>query len=261
MKLDVSVYTNSGGREYNEDFADGCIEETEAFFVLADGLGGHIGGEQASSFVGETFVKAWRERAMKMPRTLWMKQQITCINHALIKLQDDCRKKMKSTVAALCLEDKKISWAYVGDSRIYYLTKEGITCLTKDHSVTYKKYLSREIEKEDIPFDEDRSSLLRAVGDAEHSIPDYEEMIKEEKGFQGDAFLLCSDGFWEYLREEEILIDYLKSQSAKDWGNLMLLRLMQRISPKSDNLTFIAIRVVEDAYHLEHDKRQGGDNR
>jgi serine/threonine protein phosphatase PrpC len=57
----------------------------------------------------------------------------------------------------------------------------------------------------------------------------------------GDAFLLCSDGVWEYLRDEEILIDLLKARNARKWAELLLLRLMNRISGENDNLTLLAL--------------------
>ena len=60
---------------------------------------------------------------------------------------------------------------------------------------------------------------------------------------EGDAFFLCSDGMWEYILDEEILVDYLKADSARTWAELLLLRVMERIPPKNDNLSLIAIVV------------------
>lgn len=90
-------------------------------------------------------------------------------------------------------------------------------------------------------FDEDCSRLLRAMGDEMHSIPECGTFGTDHLVMPGDAFLLCSDGFWEYLYDEEILVDYLKSESASEWGEQMLLRVMNRIKPSSDNLTFMAV--------------------
>lgn len=53
--------------------------------------------------------------------------------------------------------------------------------------------------------------------------------------------MLCSDGFWEYVSDEEILVDYLKAASAKEWAGLMLLRAIDRVEPGNDNLSLITV--------------------
>ena len=59
----------------------------------------------------------------------------------------------------------------------------------------------------------------------------------------GDAFLLCSDGFWEYLYDEEILIDFLKAETPEHWAELMLLRILPRITQETDNMTLLTVFV------------------
>lgn len=241
MKLDIYMYTNNGGREYNEDFADFRADDDRAFFVLADGLGGHYGGDVASHCIVQHLIEAWEADTGKLPRKEWLEKQILQANEALLNLQKEKKGRMKSTVAALCFDADRASWAHVGDSRLYYLAGGEINRLTADHSVTYRKYKAGEISRNDMNFDEDRSRLLRAVGDAGHCEPECKSMGEGQKLMPGDAFLLCSDGFWEYLYDEEILVDCLKSETAKEWGELLLLRVMKRLKPDSDNLTFMAV--------------------
>lgn len=243
MKLDVYMFTNNGGREYNEDYADCRVDGNQAFFVLADGLGGHYGGDIASHCIVENMTAAWETDRKKMPGMDWLEEKILQANDALTKLQKEKNGKMKSTVVALCLDDFITSWAHVGDSRLYYLSESRIERLTEDHSVTYKKYKSGEISRDSMNFDEDRSRLLRAMGNENNCCPECGSLGAEHPAMPGDAFLLCSDGFWEYLYDEEILVDYLKSETASGWGEQMLLRVMSRMKPDSDNLTFTAIVV------------------
>lgn len=244
MKLDVYMFTNKGGRDYNEDFTDCRVGDTSAFFILADGLGGHYGGDLASHCIVDHLTAAWETQGgAAVPCTDWLAQQITQANAVLLDLQKESGSRMKSTVVALCLDGDTASWAHVGDSRLYYLSGGQIRRLTQDHSVTYKKYRSGEISRDQINFDEDRSSLLRAVGDEEHCTPDCGSMDEGCHVMPGDAFLLCSDGFWEYLYDEEILADCLKSGTAMQWGQQMLLRVMKRMKRDSDNLTLTAVVV------------------
>lgn len=243
MKLDVYLFTNNGGRDYNEDYTDCRVDNKDAFFILADGLGGHYGGDIASHCIVDCLTEAWETDREAISRTEWLKQQIAHVNDMLIHLQKEKGRKMKSTVVALCLEDSTASWAHVGDSRLYYVSDGCIRRLTQDHSVTYKKYKSGEISRDAMNFDEDRSSLLRAIGDEKHSEPDCGSSDAKYHIMPGDAFLLCSDGCWEYLYDEEILVDCLKSETAKQWSQQMLLRIMNRIKPDSDNITLMTIIV------------------
>ena len=239
-KLDTETFTNKGGREYNEDFADSRIGEKSAFFVVADGLGGHRGGDLASRCVVETLTTAWEEDTAGNVRKDWLEKQILMANSALLNLQRASAAAMKSTVAVLWLDGHTAAWAHVGDSRIYHLSGGRIRLLTDDHSVTFKKFKAGEITKNAMHDDEDRARLLRAVGD-ENCLPDCAALSETHPVRPGDAFLLCTDGFWEHMCDEEILVDYLKSESATQWGQLMMLRVMRRLHPDSDNLTFTVI--------------------
>ena len=242
MELESYLYTNAGGRPYNED-SGGCrVGRGRGIFVVADGLGGHQGGAQASSLVLDSLLKAWEEENEALSSSdcgQWLEKRVQLVNEALLGAQRENRNSMKSTLAALIVMDDLAVWCHVGDSRVYHLTEGRLDAVTQDHSVTYKKYLAGEIEHHEINFDEDRSSLLRVVGD--------EERCASELGspagriVPGDAFLLCSDGFWEYLFDEEILIDRLKADCAQKWAELMLVRALPRIAPGSDNLTLLTV--------------------
>ena len=146
---------------------------------------------------------------------------------------------MKTTVAALAVNGENAVWANVGDSRVYFIHGNSIHAYTNDHSVAYKKYKAGEITREQIGSDEDQSRLLRSLGSEERSEPDvYTADVPVESG---DAFFLCSDGAWEYLMDEEILIDFLKSETAQHWAELMMLRIMERINGGNDNLSLLTV--------------------
>lgn len=234
MKFDVCVYTNSGGRPYNEDRAEGWTDGTGGLFVVADGLGGHRDGDKAASCVTASMRTAWDAHRADPASAEWLSSAVAQANEAVLQLQKETGGRMKSTLVALAMDDSRAQWAHVGDSRLYYLTGGRIYQLTEDHSVTYRKFRSGEITRMQVNFDEDRSSLLKVVGDPDRCIP---EIGASEELNVGDAFLMCTDGFWEYLYEEEILVDSLKASTAQEWLELLLLRVMERIQPGSDNLT------------------------
>lgn len=248
MELDAYLYTNPGGRQNNEDSADCRIEEDGGLFVLADGLGGHRDGAMASEAVVRTFMERWEQREISGKDTdpelgPWLTDSVEEANRVLLDMQKERGSNMKSTVVALAMDKGRCVWAHVGDSRLYYLTCGQIYQVTPDHSVSYKKYLAGEIEREEINFDDDRSSLLRVVGDPARCIPVAGEPEGGGLVCPGDAFLLCSDGFWEYMNQEEILIDFLKAGSPEHWAELMLLRILPRLTQGTDNLTLLTVFV------------------
>lgn len=241
MKLDVFEYSNKGGRSYNEDSVGGSCDGSNGIFIIADGLGGHSLGELASSCAVNVIASGWQGFDSAPQEQL--KSLFGQANAAILELQKEKRIVMKSTAAVLAIEDNKAVWANSGDSRVYYFHKNKLAACTEDHSVAYKKYKAGEITRDMLGSDEDQSSLLRTLGNDDRFVPDtYEAQNVLETG---DAFMLCSDGAWEYLRDEEILIDLLKSNNSQQWTELMLIRVMERINNENDNISIITVKVTK----------------
>lgn len=238
MKFDTYVYTNQGGRAYNEDTVKHKIEGEHGLFILADGLGGHGQGNAASDCVVQALLDGYISEEYHDEE--WFKAEIEFAQERLQTLQEEKRHKMKSTLVALAIDNDAATWANVGDSRLYYLSNGKIKAVTEDHSVAYVKYRAGEITKEQIGADEDQSSLLRCLGGKKYT-PDVGGLAEGEMLEKGEGFLLCSDGLWEYLCDEEILIDYHKAETAMEWAEWMLLRVMNRVSDNHDNLSLITV--------------------
>ena len=237
MIFDRYEYSNRGGRSYNEDSVGSRIEGNNGIFVVADGLGGHFFGDVASACVRDTLLEKFPCQDRNPGR--WFEEQIADANRRVLELQEEKGTVLKSTVAALYVMENKAVWAHAGDSRLYYIHEGRLKAFTEDHSVAYKKYKAGEISRSDIAFDEDQPRILRAIGGRDHNEPAicvYDEVISS-----GDAFLLCSDGTWEFLDDEEIVIDFLQSENARQWAEYLLLRIMERISGGNDNLTILTI--------------------
>ena len=139
---------------------------------------------------------------------------------------------------ALKLAGSTAVWAHIGDSRLYRFSNGELAGVTADHSVTYRKFLGGEISYMDVYHDDDRSRLLRVLG---------KEPCRPEAGqaavSPGDAFLLCSDGFWEFVYNEEIQADLCRARTPEEWAEGMLLRHIRRTPPGSDNFSLITVFV------------------
>lgn len=238
MRITAYSYTNQGGRDHNEDSLRFFVEDQRGVFVLADGLGGHRSGEVASGIAVREICDGCRET---VPDAAGLATLFRTTNEKILEQQAvPGQEGMKTTAVALHISEGHGVWTHVGDSRLYRFSGGEVTQLTGDHSVTYRKYLGGEISYMDICHDDDRFSLLRVLGK-----PSCVPETGEGDILPGDAFLLCSDGFWEFVYNEEMLTDWLKAETPEQWAELMLLRHIRRTPPGTDNFSLIAV-FVED---------------
>ena len=239
MKLDHYSYTGAGGRENNEDAIGIKIREDKGIFIVADGLGGYGKGELASACVIDTVLRDFAGEGEG--QCTGIAESLARANENILKLQEEHRSIMKSTAVVLKVDGCTAAWGHVGDSRLYYIHDGRLSYITHDHSVAYKKYAAGEITRAEIGKDDDQPTLLRALGSKDrHEAEVYPEQVILKAG---DAFMLCTDGLWTYMQDEEVLEDHLKASDAKDWGNRLLERVNGRVGSENDNLSFITIIV------------------
>ena len=220
--MEFKIVSNIGNREHNEDFAQGVIlkegKRENGMFVLADGLGGHGRGEVASQFVTEACLNYYKEN---YDRDDVIAKGIDFAQEGLLRIQrnENAKNEMKTTIVVLCIMDQTMQWGYVGDSRLYYFHKKKMIERTLDHSVPQMLVLAGDIKEKDIRNHPDRNKLLRVVG-TEWEEPQY--VISERIKRTGcDAFLLCSDGFWENITEKEMVKCLHKAKNINQWVMLM----------------------------------------
>jgi len=241
MSFMTEAVSRIGGRELNED-SYGFLEMNHtACWVVADGLGGHRGGETASKVAVDAALASFREApefsAASVQRHLEAAQQ------AILQAQkkEPSLSTMRTTIVMLLTDSVRVLWAHVGDSRLYCLENGHIDFCTKDHSVVQAMVSAGELPASRIRHHEDRNRLLRCLGNSE---ADFRPTILSEARtlHRGTAFLLCTDGFWENVTEPEIEIDFAKADGTRDWLALMEDRLLERSTESSDNYTAIAVK-------------------
>ena len=139
----------------------------------------------------------------------------TSVQAGLHDLQKQMNKDMKSTAAAVFLTDERLSVCHIGDSRVYVFGKKKILYRTLDHSVPQMLASAGEIKEKNIRFHPDRNRLLRALGE-ESDVVDY-DMYSMNLSPNVDGILICSDGFWEYVEEREMIRTLYKADGAEKW--------------------------------------------
>lgn len=238
--LDIAYCSDKGERNYNEDSV--CILQGENgyFFVLCDGLGGHGGGDVASNLVTHCANGVFHANSLDSETLLTQTVSVAQEELFQYQMQHHKESQCKTTIAMLSIQESRARWAHVGDSRVYVFQKHKLLTRTLDHSVPQMLVMQGEIKEKDIRHHEDRNRLIRVMGaDREPpSIP-----ISEPLGLKSPmAFLLCSDGYWEWILEKEMTTHLKTAKNAQDWLDCMTATVKKRGAGQGmDNFSAIGV--------------------
>ena len=218
--ITYTVFTDRGGREVNEDSARVFEKDGKKCLVLCDGLGGHGKGEVASALVVEAVGQIFNS-AQKIDED-FLRSAFQLSQEALIdeQIRQDAKTDMKTTAVAMYIDGNKVQWGHVGDSRLYAFAKNKVKLRTLDHSVPQMLVFAREIKEKQIRNHPDRNRLLRVMG-IEWEKPMY-ELAEQTQLEKYQAFLLCSDGFWELIDEKQMCKLLKNSSTVEEWMQAMV---------------------------------------
>jgi len=239
MKLKASVLTKPGGREKNEDYAAYYERRGCACFLVADGLGGHRGGELASKTACESALEAFQNRPGVSVDHLNSYLKHASRAMSALRSKTGLEDSLKTTLVILVTDKKSAIWAHIGDSRLYYFNSGRLAFQTKDHSLPQRLVEIGEITFDQIRFHEDRNRLISVFEGEDVSrftLLDEPVLINE-----GDAFLLCSDGFWDYVYETEMEYHLQRSRTPAGWISRLEDKLLERAEGNYDNYTALAV--------------------
>jgi len=236
MEIQISHYSAIGRRENNEDSLTLLQDRDSLLAVVADGLGGLSRGEVASGLATQTMNRLL-QHVLPDEDTL-----IDAIQEAS-RIILEARKpgeRMCTTVASLWIHKNIAYAANVGDSRIYQFRRDGIVFQSMDHSVAQMAVLVGELEQAQLRESPDRNRLTRALGSE-----DAPKVACSQLNVQpGDRFLLCSDGFWEPVLEDDMLRTLARTTDTAAWLQAMRTIVEAANDPRQDNHTAIAISVI-----------------
>ena len=190
-------------RENNQDSF--LIKPDLGLFVLADGMGGHNGGEVASSLAVQCAHEVVERRKPQLKKINYRELIIEIFEESCRRIYDMSQKStglrgMGTTMVVCLIHEDTLYIGNVGDSRAYLLTKEGLWQMTEDHSLMYEQLRAGLITEKDVPFFVSKNMITRSVG--------YEPTVNcdilEKKLEPGDRVLLCSDGLSGLVTDRRI---------------------------------------------------------
>ncbi|MGB8294882.1 MAG: PP2C family serine/threonine-protein phosphatase [Polyangia bacterium] len=232
-------------REHNED-SFLCSDDLQ-LYAVADGMGGHLGGERASHMAAEILEREMAAHLAKGPRA---EMSSDAMAHALREatvmaskaIFDSAQAEpnyagMGTTLTGLCFHGSSATVCHVGDSRAYLFRDGRARQLTEDHSWVQEQVRAGLVAADDILVSRFRNIITRSVGFESGASPDISTMLVEA----GDCFLLCSDGLCNYLSTEELGV-VLSQHFYGEAGSALVAMANERGG--DDNITCVIVYVA-----------------
>ena len=236
----VAVTNVGNKRSMNQDYyfcSDEPVGMMQNLYIVADGMGGHNAGDYAARFSVDRFVTLVRESKERTPISV-MENALKITNEELIakaKTQREYDGMGTTFVAATLQDDGYLLIANIGDSRGYLINQDGITRITRDHSVVEDMVARGELTPEEARHHPKRNLITRALGPDRQARADTYPVDWK----QGDFILLCSDGLVNTVSDQEILFEVIHGGEPDDCLDRLLALSRQRGAP--DNVTIVLI--------------------
>ena len=249
FKLDVAQQTDIGRkRASNEDQVLSVIPEDQqllqdkgALFVVADGMGGHDRGDVASELTTQQVKDAYY-RDLQGDIAGALQRALQLANAAVYRANEAERARgvgdfeMGATCVAAVLHEQMLYAANVGDSRVYVLHAGQLRQITRDHSVVAQMVERGEITPAQVRTHEKRNQIYRALGSSGAVEVDlFTEPVQE-----GDTLILCTDGLWEMMEDDDLRA-IVEQYSTEESVQRLIARANDAGGP--DNVTAMVVRV------------------
>jgi PPM family protein phosphatase len=247
LDVDAAGLTDPGPhRETNEDaigaFAPAGDSRKGFLYVVADGLGGHNAGEVASATAVQTLGHEYYSPSSHHRIEPALRQAVQAANLRVHNLahKHEQYATMETTLTAVALAGAHAYIAHIGDCRVYHWREARLTQLTADHSEAAELVRMRLLKPERVRDHPGRNVLTRTLGSRLIPRPDYLRQPIEP----GDRFVLCTDGAWSELEEDE-LSQVLEGSNPQAACRELMDRVLARDCLDNASLQVIEVRQVE----------------
>ena len=253
MRFELGNAQYLGTRAVQEDsFGFSDLDDREFLFhagfvaVVADGLGGLMGGSAASSTAVRTFLAEYGKKALAETIPMALERALQRAHEAVLETADKAgaRGEMGTTLAAAALHGHQLHWVSVGDSRVYLLRGGELAQASQDHVMAREldaQVARGEITESAAQRDPERDALTSFLGAAQ--LGSIDRSLRPFPLKDGDRVLLCSDGLHRTLLPAEIARE--GSHPPPAFCEALVERLREKKLSKQDNATVLVVACAE----------------
>ncbi|MGN6446517.1 PP2C family protein-serine/threonine phosphatase [Amnibacterium sp.] len=212
-----------------------------SLFVVADGMGGHAGGDIASAIAVRRIAETDRlDFATPQEAEFALQSAMIAANQEISAAVEDRPELtgMGTTVSALVRVGDVIATAHIGDSRIYLLRDGELSQITNDHTFVQRLVETGRITPEEAAVHPRRSVLMRVLGDIDQS-PEIDTSVLGT--VPGDRWMLCSDGLTSYVPLERVLVAMSTAETPAEAAEALVGEALEHGAP--DNVTAIVVDI------------------
>jgi serine/threonine protein phosphatase PrpC len=242
MRFTIFQESRKGSRKVNQDRVAYTYGRDTLLLVVADGMGGHAGGEIAAQIAVRLFIERFQQEAKPVLKNPLKFLQDTLLRaHAALGSyanQFSMLETPRTTCVAVIVQAGHAYWAHVGDSRFYLFRQGGLIATTKDHSKVQYLVDQGVIGAHEVAEHPDRNKIFSCLGGLVDPVID---LSRRTPLRGGDILVLCTDGMWSVMPPSEIAT-YLTSTPILKTSPQMLREAEKRGGPDGDNLSLIAVR-------------------
>jgi PPM family protein phosphatase len=217
LALHFAQITDVGERETNQDALGSAQQDSLACFVISDGAGGHNGGETAANIVVKAILDGFLRELSFSAHAMRSYVDRAIAGVAQVQKEEPLLREMSATVAAVIIDQKNrvALWAHLGDTRIYLFRRRKLHAMTADHSLVQQFIDAGYCTPDQSRTHAGRNILFAAIGAQGDTVPAVTEAAVDIES--GDAFFICTDGFWEWVTEQEMERALAQASSVDGW--------------------------------------------
>ncbi len=209
-------------------------------FVVADGMGGHAGGDVASAIAAKRIADADAEYPSARDAEFALQQALVAANSMLAEtvFEHSELTGMGTTVSGILRVGNQLALAHIGDSRVYRFRDGELTQITADHTFVQRLVDSGRITAEEAAVHPRRSVLMRVLGDVD-AAPEIDTAIFDTK--PGDRWMLCSDGLSSYVADDKMAAILAAVRTAQGAADRLVKESLDHGAP--DNVTVVLVDI------------------
>jgi serine/threonine protein phosphatase PrpC len=242
MRFTIFQESRKGSRKVNQDRIAYTFSRDTLLLVVADGMGGHAGGEIAAQIAVRLFIERFQQEAKPILKNPLKFLQDTMVRaHAALGSyanQFSMLETPRTTCVCCIVQAGHAYWGHVGDSRLYLFRQGGLIGTTKDHSKVQYLVDQGIIGADEVVAHPDRNKIFSCLGGLVDPVID---LSRRTPLRNGDILVLCTDGLWSVFDQSEIAT-WLTSTPILTTAPQMMREGEKRGGPDGDNLSTIVVR-------------------